>query len=214
MSQAKTVLKPTLAAHLACGHLLGVVKEEKDLIPTLNKECYEVCQKCVTTYILKACHANTASKIFCAAQMSIPVKSLTGVETTFQCEHGSQYNYYIEIGMSLAFLQLSFTESVSECQEGYLGSAMMSGVKQSNEWCALLTLLCLTSLNSAPLSQQVLNQVQLNNLLALAPIGSAAAFELCRSVATTHGTATANTVVAPTGEGTPPNVHHQVSRFA
>lgn len=42
MSQAKTVLKPTLAAHLACGHLLGIVKEEKDLIPTLNKVCYEV----------------------------------------------------------------------------------------------------------------------------------------------------------------------------
>ena len=53
--------------------------------------------------------------------------------------------------------------------------------------------------------QQVLNQVQLNNLLALAPPGSAAAFELCREIAAPSGAA------ATTGMGTPLTEHHQVS---
>ena len=82
MSQAKTVLKPTLAAHLACGHLLGIVKEEKDLIFTLNKECYEVCQNFFTNYISNFRHARQHPKKLFAAQISIPVKSLTGVKTT------------------------------------------------------------------------------------------------------------------------------------
>ncbi len=53
----KDCAQSNLAAHLACGHLLGVVKEEKGLIPILNKECYEVCQNCLTTYLLNVRHA-------------------------------------------------------------------------------------------------------------------------------------------------------------
>ena len=43
MPQAEGVLKPNLATHLACGHLTGIAKEEKELVLVLNKECYEVC---------------------------------------------------------------------------------------------------------------------------------------------------------------------------
>ena len=54
MAQAESVLKPSLAMHLACGHLTGIVKEDKDLVPKLTKECYKVCQKsCCRT-----CHAS------------------------------------------------------------------------------------------------------------------------------------------------------------
>ncbi len=42
MAQTEMVLKPSLAMHLACGHLTGIIKEDKDLVPLLTKECYEV----------------------------------------------------------------------------------------------------------------------------------------------------------------------------
>ncbi|BDA51618.1 hypothetical protein COCOBI_19-1740 [Coccomyxa sp. Obi] len=40
--QAEIVLKPSLAMHLACAHLMGIAKEDNDLMLILNKECYEV----------------------------------------------------------------------------------------------------------------------------------------------------------------------------
>ncbi|CAL8465769.1 g5305 [Coccomyxa elongata] len=40
--QAESVLNLNLAKHLACGHLTGIAKENKDLVRILNNECYEV----------------------------------------------------------------------------------------------------------------------------------------------------------------------------
>lgn len=52
--QAESVLRLNLAKHLACGHLTGIAKESKDLVPILNNECYEVCQNnlcaCMTPF--------------------------------------------------------------------------------------------------------------------------------------------------------------------
>lgn len=41
-AQAESMLTMKLATHLACGHLTGIAKEEKDLAHLLQKECYEV----------------------------------------------------------------------------------------------------------------------------------------------------------------------------
>lgn len=44
MPQEEVVLKPSLVMHLACGHLIGIAKEDNDAMLTLNKDCHEVCQ--------------------------------------------------------------------------------------------------------------------------------------------------------------------------
>lgn len=58
----------------------------------------------------------------------------------------------------------------------------------------------------------MLNQVQLNNLLALAPAGSGAALGLSREIATTHGAAATRSaaVEADTEAETPRTKRHQV----
>lgn len=52
MPEAECGLKPKLATHLACGHLTGITKEDKDLVLILNRECYEVGQYILQAYIV------------------------------------------------------------------------------------------------------------------------------------------------------------------
>ena len=66
--QADSVLKPSLAMHLACGHLTGIVKEDKDLVPKLTIECYEVCQMFILLYMPCQCRTNVIIWCFGALQ--------------------------------------------------------------------------------------------------------------------------------------------------
>ena len=87
--QADSVLKPSLAMHLACGHLTGIVKEDNDLVPKLTIECYEVCQK----FILRnmPCQSETMSSsgfwcitsfargAWCATVLTLAIQRSTSV---------------------------------------------------------------------------------------------------------------------------------------
>ena len=60
----------------------------------------------------------------------------------------------------------------------------------------------------------MLNQVQKNNLLALAPVKTAAALGLCREIAALRSADAAKLAATPTGTGTPLIAGHQVTPSA